>query len=288
MNLNLHITGLCACVPDGKSVVIFLPNAYDFDYNGKPIGVGSPDRHTALLCLPQGMTIATPRRNWFPISKKQGLAWTDVIAFPLDGEDIWVSPVTPASASLPPPVKGPCPSNGEPNTHFGWTCNMADVNPTPLKPEVTAASFPTNLATARMRVTNGTWATKQLAVSLQAIIYWYYADMQGNRSAVPARAIADVVTVSIPITTGVQVIFSSNKGDITLTTMGADVDAYLANIPLSTLGNTLGGARTPEMHFLHFHRLSQQPIELYPYPDQASICTPLVTELIPHCPPARF
>ncbi len=291
-NLNLYVTGLCACVPAaGQSVVIVLPNAYDYDTSGQPLPIGSPDRHTPMLCLPAlpPGQIATARQNWLYIPPAQNLAKDALIAFPLDEEDIGVSPVSAAATPLPAPVVGPCLSPAEPKTHFGWTCNMADANPgQPLLPEVTANAFPAGLASARLWVMNGTWSTDQLASGSGLIVRWYYADMMNkNISVVTRRAIADVVKVTITISAGQQVVFQSNKGNITLTTGGNDVEAWLVNIPLSTLGASTGGPAQAEMHFLHFHRLCTTPGTLLPWPDVTD-CGPLATTLIPHCPPARF
>lgn len=113
------------------------------------------------------------------------------------------------------------------------------------------------------------------------------------------RAIADVVSVTITINDPQKVVFQCTNGNLTVSQGGADVTAYLVNIPIASLLGSTGGKRSPEMHFRHFCRLLVNTQSNY-FPTPVSDCLHAFlspqgrlmswgrTELVPHCPPAVF
>jgi len=297
-NLSLHITGLCGIVPVGDDVLVVLPNARDYDPYGNTLPQGENlDRHIPLLCVPPDVATSS-RGGSFLIPKSSGLAPMDLLAFPLDEEDLSVSIVKPVPASLRGPVGESCPTMTK-NNDFGWISNMADVKAETVLPAVTAGPFPQRLLLARLTVANGVWSTDILAWSVLSdqkkyIIHWFYADMDGSpMPGSPSRAIADQVIVDIPVTDASEVTLNSNKenSDVMLDGGGNDLDAYLINVPLASLLGAQTGPRGAEMHFAHFYRLAGKPPTWVPTPDLTGPnCGPpgKGTELVPHCPPARF
>jgi hypothetical protein len=299
--LRLRVTGLCAIVPFGSEVMVVLPNARDYDGGENTLPAGAVlDRHIAMLCVPTTGWASARRESFFLPLNSRLSSTMNLLAFPLDNEDLTVKPVLTVPVSLRPPVSDPCPTL-TPSNDLGWITNMADVKAGTVLPAVTAGNFPTKLALARLHVVNGTWATELMAASpisvdpTKMIVHWYYADMNGTKmTATPNRAIADAVRVDIPIDHPDTVTFHSTtpNSDITVTGGGKDVDAYLANVPLVTLLGAPDGIRKTEMHFEHFYRLAtDKPTRYVPWPDIAGPnCGPLGsgTELAPHCPPTRF
>jgi hypothetical protein len=299
--LNLRVTGLCAIVPLGGGITVVLPNARDYDDQGSALDPSAEsERHIAILGVQTSGSQGSGRKS-FPIPASSGLATFDIQAYPLNMEDLSILPVKPAPVSLRPPAGDYCPSNNYPENDFAWATNMADVQAGRIDPIVTAGPFPNKLVLARLTVTAGTWTTDALADSpisadpTKITVRWYYADMNGvmmNNS--PRRAIADVLLVQIPIESTDTVTFQSSlpNHDITINGGGRDVNACLANVPLSTLLGSPVGIRTAEMHFSHFYRLAfDKPMRYVPTPDIAGPnCGPSgsATQLGPHCPPTQF
>jgi hypothetical protein len=297
--LKLHITGLCGIVPVGGDVLVALPNARDYDPYGNTLPPSrNQDRHIPLLCVPVNSSTST-RGGSFVIPASSGLAPIDLLAYPLDEEDLSLMPVNAVPTSLRGPVGEPCPIVTKPND-FGWISYMADVKAESVLSAVTAGPFPKGLLLARLTIVNGTWSTALLAASplpsdpRKYIIHWYYADMGGSpMPGSPNRAIADEIRVDVPIDDPAKVTFHSStaNSDIVLAGGGADLVAYLINVPLGSLLGAPVGLRTAEMHFAHFYRLAGKSPTWIPTPDlKGPNCGLLYTgtELVPHCPPARF
>lgn len=299
-NLRLYVTGLCAVVPNGASSVIVLPNARDVDHMGNPISpTNLGERHIPMLCvLSKGWTSQRP--DSFLIPAASDLAPYDMTAFPLNQEDIVISPVN-AGAGVPKAARpSGCPSNAT-ASDFGWIANLNDVNATPLA-SLTAAAFPVGVALARLHVADGSWSTDNMAAGpLQPnghpyVLSWSYQDMMGGKpmpGRPPGRPLADVVMVEIPIDHASQVTFQSSvpngNGDVIFDGGGKDVVAYIVNIPLTVLLATQPGVRPPETHFAHFYRLANKLPTMW-IPAPSGDCSPVGpgTQTVPHCPPARF
>jgi hypothetical protein len=304
--LTLHITGLCAIVPNGKETLVVLPNARDFDHDGCPLPRADlTEQHIPILCLPNDSSISIQtQRPGFPIPPASGLAPIPLLAFPLDMEDVRVSPYDPVPVALPPPTGDQCHDPAHtPANHFGWICDMKEAGVAAMDPQLKSGPLPPKVI-ARIHVGQGIWSTDVLAASILDpssqdlyVVRWWYADIQGQiMHNSPVRAIADVVQVEIPIEDRDTATFESSAASSNIVARGTgdDFDAYLANVPLTTLFGVPAGVRSAEYHFAHFFRLAppQPPPDVYvPTPDISNHnCGRLRpgTEVIPHCPPAQF
>src|ERR1700686_1858983 len=109
-SLKLHITGLCAIVPVGWDVLIVLPNARDYGPDGKPLPPTQlQDQHVPLLCVPDQAS-SSARPDSFILPASSGLFPMDLRAYPLDKEDLELTPVTPKPGRLPGEVAVDCPT----------------------------------------------------------------------------------------------------------------------------------------------------------------------------------
>jgi hypothetical protein len=294
---SLKFTGLCAFVPhegDEENMRVILGNARDHAAGLHHM------RHLAVLLVERRGLVSGYRDGSFPVDGKiGGYGSVDMIALPLEGEDLKIEPDTGALTLAPGPHPDDVCPNAKNATGFHWIARTADVGEGQISSRAFSGKHP-HLVLARLKIRGGTLRTAAFSLTSngERILKWQFRPTTGGGGPIGRpRALAEAMELSQQVSGNQVTLVSDLQGkDIVLKPIDGLVNAWMINMPKEDiLGGPSKAPKPPDFHFVHFYRLSTRGASQhipFPLPEEDDTCPipkpPIVNLSNPRCPPALF